>query len=79
MLVPVGDERELCRAMERLIASPELRRRMGREGLRSILNGHLIGDTTRKYIDLFLGRGQIRPAAEPAAAESLPVGVRQAS
>jgi hypothetical protein len=52
---------------------------MGREGLRSVLNGHMITDTTRKYVDLFLGRGEIRPAAEPAAAESLPVGVRQAS
>jgi len=79
VLVPVGDQRALCRAMERLIVSPELRRRMGREGLRSVLNGHMITDTTRKYVDLFLGRGEIRPAAEPAAAESLPVGVRQAS
>lgn len=79
ILVPVGDVRELCHAMERLAGNPELRRRMGREGVRLVVNGHMLTDTTRKYVDLFLGRGQAMPSAESEAADPLPAGARQAS
>ena len=79
ILVPVGDVRALCHAMERLAGNPELRRRMGREGVRLVVNGHMLTDTTRKYVDLFLGRGQAMPSAESEAADPLPAGARQAS
>ena len=55
ILVPVGGSEEIRAALERLLGDPELRLSMGKRGYELIIREHRIGDTARKYVDIFIG------------------------
>jgi glycosyltransferase involved in cell wall biosynthesis len=55
ILVPTGDSQKIWGALERLITNHELARRMGEAGYQLTLSRHLIEDTARRYVDIFLG------------------------
>jgi glycosyltransferase involved in cell wall biosynthesis len=54
ILVPVGNSKEICAALEKLLGNADLRRSMGEEGYQLILKEHRIEETARKYVDVFL-------------------------
>jgi glycosyltransferase involved in cell wall biosynthesis len=54
ILVSVGNSKEICAALEKLLGNADLRRSMGEEGYQLILKEHRIEETARKYVDVFL-------------------------
>jgi glycosyltransferase involved in cell wall biosynthesis len=55
ILIPTGDSDRLAEALNKLIADPTLRKRMGEAGYQRVLNRHRIETMVDNYIDIFLG------------------------
>jgi glycosyltransferase involved in cell wall biosynthesis len=54
ILVPVGASEEICAALERLFADPDLRRSMGEAGYQVVLDRHRIDETAQRYASFLL-------------------------
>ena len=76
LLVPPGDAAELARAIARLLASPDLRQKMGASGQAWVRQHFSAEVMARSYMSLYAGLlGQPSAAIHEGAASSAPESV----